>query len=199
MPPSRPSYTTDALSAIGRNIVNFQRLEHMLKRLALAAPISESISDLESVIETRKAKTERLTFGSAVKKWIESTDNATNRQSPPDSDDEIRISLGFEFSGSTKDLDRLSEELECLAKERNDLIHLNLAQVNLDNEGECIALCKQLNAQNDRMTRPFETLGSILRGLDKLAAWMVSEEGHREMTRSWSELGQTVEQPSQIK
>ena len=182
MPPNRPSYTTDALYAIGRNVVNFQRLEQMLKRVALAAPISASVSALESVIEARKAKTERLTFGSAVKKWIESTNHTTNQQPALDSDTEITISFGFEFTRSTEDLDQLSAELEWLAQERNALIHLNLAQVNLDNEAECIALCNQLNAQNDRMTRPIEILGSILTGLDQLAGWIGSEEGQREIT-----------------
>jgi hypothetical protein len=182
MTPSRPSYTTDALYAVGRNVVNFQRLEHLLKRLALAAPISAPVSALKSVIETRKVKTERLTFGSAVKKWIESTNHATNQQPAPDSDSEITISFGFEFTRSPEDLDQLSDELESLAQERNALIHLNLAQVNFDNEAECIALCNQLNAQNDRMTRPIEILGSILTGLDKLTGWIASEEGQREIT-----------------
>jgi hypothetical protein len=127
MTPSRPSYTIDVLYAVGRNVVNFQRLEHMLKRLALAAPISAPVSALKSVIETRKVKTERLTFGSAVKKWIENTDHATNQQEAPDSDSEITISFGFEFTRSPEDLDQLSDELELLAQERNALIHLNLA------------------------------------------------------------------------
>lgn len=182
MPPSRPSYTTDALYAVGRNVVNFQCLEHLLKRVALAAPISAPLSALKGVIETRKAKTERLTFGSAVKKWIESTNHATNQQPALDSDNEITISFGFEFTRSPEDLDLLSAELESLAQERNALIHLNLAQVNFDNEAECLALCNQLNAQNDRMTRPIEILRSILTQMNKLAGWMASEEGHREFT-----------------
>jgi hypothetical protein len=163
--------------------VNFQRLEHMLKRFALAAPISAPVSALKSVIETRKAKTERLTLGSAVKKWIESTNHATNQQPAPDSDSETTISFVFEFNTrSPEDLDQLSAELEWLAQERNALIHLNLAEVDFDNEAECIALINQLNAQNDRLTRPFEMLRSILTGLQELAGWMASEEGQREIT-----------------
>lgn len=35
MPPKRAAHTIDALYAIGRNVVNFQRLEQILKQLAL--------------------------------------------------------------------------------------------------------------------------------------------------------------------
>lgn len=62
MTPSRPAYKSDALYAVGRNVLNFQRLEQMLKRLSSVAPISAPVSALKSVIETRKATTERLTL-----------------------------------------------------------------------------------------------------------------------------------------
>jgi hypothetical protein len=57
-----PNYTIDALYAVGRNLLNFQRLEQILKGLALTAPICAPLSTLQNVVETRKAKSERLTF-----------------------------------------------------------------------------------------------------------------------------------------
>jgi hypothetical protein len=66
-------------------------------------------------------------------------------------------------------LDQLSAELESLAQERNSLIHLDFAQLNFEDEGECIALSIQLSAQNDRIIRAIEVLEATLTGLQDLA------------------------------
>jgi hypothetical protein len=67
MPPSHPSHTIDAFYAVGRNVVNFQRLERILKQLAMWAPLCATPSTLQRVVEKRRAKVKRLTLGDAVK------------------------------------------------------------------------------------------------------------------------------------
>lgn len=83
MPPRRPAHTTDALYAVGRNVVNFQRLEHILKQLALFAPICATPARIQSEIEKRRARAERLTLGRAVKKWVESEFHTTEPKEVP--------------------------------------------------------------------------------------------------------------------
>src|SRR3712207_5497362 len=115
MPPSHPSHTLDAFYAIGRNVVNFQRLERILKQFALWAPICATPSTLQSEIETRRAKVMRLTLGGAVKKWIESEFHKTSqKEGPQGRDDQIIISSGFELSMTQDYFDQLSGELESL-------------------------------------------------------------------------------------
>ncbi len=174
MPPSLLSHTIEALSAVGRNVVNFQRLEQILKHLALAAPICVRLSTLQSALETRKAKSERLTLGVAVKKWIESAYHTGPLQDPQPVN-EIIVSFGFVLQWLPGKLDQLSAELESLARERNSLIHLDLAQLNFEDEGECIALSIQLSAQNDRIIRAIEVLEATLTGLQDLARRMASD------------------------
>ena len=178
MPPSHPSHTIDALYAIGRNVVNFQRLEHILKQLAMWAPICATPSTLQSEIETRRAKVVRLTLGGAVKKWIESEFHKTSqKEGPQGRDDQIIISFGFELPMTPEYFDQLSGELESLAQERNRLIHLDLAQLNFEDEAECTALSIQLNAQNDRIIRVTEFLGLILAQMKELVRLIASDEG----------------------
>jgi hypothetical protein len=178
MPPSHPSHTIDALYAIGRNVVNFQRLEHILKQLAMWAPICATPSTLQSEIETRRAKVVRLTLGGAVKKWIESEFHKTSqKEGPQGRDDQIIISFGFELPMTPEYFDQLSGELESLAQERNRLIHLDLAQLNFEDEAECTALRIQLNAQNDRIIRVTEFLGLILAQMKELVRLIASDEG----------------------
>lgn len=176
MPPRRPAHTTDALSAIGRNVVNFQRLEHILKQLALFAPICATPSRLQSEVEKQRARAGRLTLGGAVKKWIESEFHTTEPKQVPRLDQQIVISFGFDLPTTPEYFDQLSGELESLAQERNCLIHQNLAQLNFEDEAECNALSIQLNAQNDRIIRAIKFLGTILAGMQEFARLIASNE-----------------------
>ena len=178
MPPSHPSHTIDALYAVGRNVVSFQRLEHILKQFALWAPICATPSTLGSVVEKQRAKAQRLTLGGAVKKWIESEFHKTSqKEGPQGRDDQIIISFGFELPMTPEYFDQMSGELESLAQERNRLIHMDLAQLNFEDEAECIALSIQLNAQNDRIIRATEFLGPILERMRELGRLIASDEG----------------------
>ncbi len=193
MPPSCPSHAVEAFYAVGRNVVHFQRLEQILKRLALLAPICAPLSTLQSALETRKEKSEWLTLGNAVKKWIESAsdkkwiERAYDTTKPlldEQPDNEIIVSFGFELPWSPEYLDQLSAELESLAQERNSLIHLDLAQLDFEDEAECIALSVRLNAQNDRIIRIIEVLEPTLTRFRDLARMMSSDEMIRKIIGS---------------
>lgn len=178
MPPSRPAHTIDALCAVGRNVVSFQRLEHILKQFAVWSPVCATPSTLQRVVETQRAKAPRLTLGEAVRKWIESEyHHAPNENKAPLPDDQVGISFGFEFLPMPpKYLDQLPAELESLAQERNSLIHVDLAQMNFENEAECIALITQLNAQNERIIRATKFLEPILTQMQEFARLIASDE-----------------------
>ena len=183
MSPSRPFYTVEAFYAVGRTVVNFQRLEQILKHLAWLAPICASSSKLQSELDTRKAISEHLTLGNAVKKWTEIAYH-TGPQRDPQSDNEVIVSLGFVLQWSPEKRDRLAAELESLAQERNRLIHLDLAQLNFEDEAECIALSIRLNAQNDRIVSVIEVLEPTLTRFQDLARMMSSDEMIRKIIGS---------------
>ena len=171
-----PSYTIDALYAVGRNVVNFQRLEQILKRLAMMAPICAPLSKLQSAVENQKATSERLTLGGAVKTWIESANHMPKQQQGLEPDNEIIVTFGFELPWSPEYFDQVSAELESLLRERNNLVHLDLAQLNFEDEAECTALRIRLDAQNVRIEKASEVLGALLRQMRDLAQRMASDE-----------------------
>lgn len=175
MTPKPPIHTVDALYAIGRNVVNFQHLEHLLKRLAMFAPICATPARLQSEIEKQRARVEKLTLGGAVKKWIESEFHTTRTKQASPLDQEIMISFGVELPVSPEYFDQLSGELELLAQERNSLMHQDLAQLNLEDEAECRALSIRLSAQNDRIIRATQFLGPIVAQMMNFARLIASD------------------------
>ena len=128
-------------------------------------------------MRSERARLEKLTLGGAVKKWIESEFHTTKPKQGPRLDEEIIISFGFELARTPEYFDRLSGELESLAQERNSLMHLDLAQVNFEDEAECTALSMRLNAQNDRIIRATKFLGPILAQMNELARLIASDRG----------------------
>jgi hypothetical protein len=175
MPPRRPAHTIDALYAIGRNVVNFQRLEHILKQLALFAPIRATPSRLQSEVEKQRASAQRLTLGRAVKKWIENEFHTTEPKQVPGLDQQIIISFGFDLP-TTPEYFEMSGELESLAQERNCLIHLDLARLNFEDEAECNALSIQLDAQNERIIKVIKFLGTMLAQMQESGRLIASNE-----------------------
>jgi len=176
MPPRRQAHTADALYAVGRNVVNFQRLEHILKQLAWFAPICATPSRLQSEVEKRRARVELLTLGGAVRKWIESEFHTAEQKQVAGLDQQIIIYFGFALPGRCPEyFDQLSRELESLAQERNCLIHQDLARLNFEDEAECDALSIQLDAQNERIIRMTEFLGTILEQMKGLARLIASD------------------------
>jgi hypothetical protein len=176
MPPRLPAHTIDALYATGRNVVNFQRLEHILKQLALFAPICATPSRLQSEVEKRRARIKRLTLGEAVRKWIESEFHTTEPKQVLGLDEQVIISFGFDLPTTPEYFDQLSSELESLAQERNRLIHQDLTQLNFEDEAECNALSIQLNTQNERIIRAIKFLGTILAQMQEFARLIASDE-----------------------
>lgn len=173
----RPPHTVDAIYAIGRNVVNFQRLEQMLKLVVQMVPISSPLETFTTTIEKQKTKCERLTLGGAVRKWIETSDPANKQLPESQPDDPIMIHLGIDVSWKEGSFERLSRELESLAQERNRLIHLDLAQIDFDNEVECTKLKHLLDAQNARIEKARRTIEPILKNLANFGEWLNSDEG----------------------
>lgn len=177
MPP--PSHTIEALGAVGRNVVNFQRLEMILKRLVATAPISGPLTKLESKLEKRRANNEFLTLKRAVGQWTQiasytGPDEVPEEGSQPGNEAIVSFSVGFQWRPGK--LEQLSAELESLAQERNDLIHQDLAQLNFEDEVACTELNIRLDAQNERIKVAIERLQRILTSLQDLARQMSSDE-----------------------
>ena len=59
-----------ALRAIGRTVVNFQRLEHNLKLAARLGPVQGTIPKIQRDIGRRFERAETLTLGQAIQAWL---------------------------------------------------------------------------------------------------------------------------------
>jgi hypothetical protein len=189
MSTGHPSIRDAALRAIGRNLVNFQKLEHCLKALVRTAPVAGPMSTLKDELTKRTAKTSRYTLGRAVEEWLRISTTHQTESSQTQDRSEPWISVSIELSVDSEGLASHSVELEALASERNDLVHLNLAHFNFESEAECKDLVAVLDRQNQRILEQLAFLSPAIRFLSELKRFATSPESLEELLTRAEERG----------
>jgi hypothetical protein len=180
------SARTQTLQKIGRNVVNFQRMEAMLKfilRLAkFAAPISQGREHLEA--QTKRHRTKPMGY------LVELAAKALHGGAPsiPTDTREAWVTHSISLSDGSQ-MKEWRKEFRRVVRERNDLNHRMLATWNPSSIESCRSLCERLDAQSARMLPAYKHLESVVkaicesheelaRNVDAIVAGALSEPAH---------------------
>ena len=181
MSTGHPGIRDAALRAIGRNLVNFQKLEHCLKALVRTESLAGPMSTFNGKVATRVSKTSQYTLGKAAQEWLRiSMPEQTARPQTQDLFEpwvSVSLELPFDLGG----LASHSKALEALASERNDLVHLKFAHFNFESDAECKDLVAVLDRQNQRILEQLAFLSHAIKLLLELKRSAASAQ-------SWEEL-----------
>ncbi len=169
-----------ALRSIGRNVVNFQRLEHLLKFISLLQGFEGSISKVENEHEKRIEKAARHTLGQAIQEWQKVV---LGRQSSGGATADLFepwLSWQFDIGIDKEKAAVQGDALLDLATERNNLIHHDLASVNFESATQCQELIHKLDDQNTRILDQLRILAplkaAIREILSALQSALISDE-----------------------
>ena len=69
-PSNTVTFKDAALGAVGRTVVNFQRLEHNLKIAARLGPLEGVLAKVQRDFERRIEKTSTMTLGQSIEAWL---------------------------------------------------------------------------------------------------------------------------------
>jgi hypothetical protein len=162
-----------ALQKIGRNLVNFQRMEAMLKFVLKFGSISVPISKLAPHLNAADRSLRRKPMGTLVDRAAE----ALHGEPPPGPSDlkEVWITYSFTLEGEGASADTWRKAMRVVVKERNRLVHRTAAECNLTSIESCRALCDELDAQRERIVSSYQHLESLVRAIkeshEELASW----------------------------
>jgi len=149
-----------AFRKIGRNVVNLQRFERMLKIIIVRSNVQGYASQLAKIHQDRTKETSHKTLGSLVREFLNTvyaTEDPFNSD-PPDELKEIWMSQVFRIQSNAESISKRENELLQAVEERNLLIHHWLAEVDFESVDECQKLISRLDAQDDRLTPHYESL-----------------------------------------
>jgi hypothetical protein len=168
-----------ALKAVGRTVVNFQRLEHNLK---LAARLGSSHGTLPKIQRDHERRIERastFTLGQAIQAW-----HSAGQGDPPEITHtpdlfDATMQVTFSWSSDAESQSAHGVALKSLLETRNNLIHGGLVEFQWDSPAECERLVERLDEVNESIAAQQEFVTSILRAFGSIRPedW---EAAHRE-------------------
>ena len=148
---------------IGRNVVNFQMLEGMLKSLVMSSGVHGKASELQDKKKQQQESVKMRSMGKLVGSLFDSVLNNTSSVEPPDELDEPWLSVSHEIELSEDDATNLKQALAGIVEERNQLIHQRLLGVDFNSIEECTELSALLDLQRDKLIPHFEQVRSFLK------------------------------------
>lgn len=179
----------DAQRKIGRNLLCFQHVEHLLKFLLFNRQWIVGIGQGTDIQERREAKIRAKTMGQLVGQFAEELLVLEGEQPEPPTLTDVgtgwlRITFGNAHDSECRK--KLQAELEALVSKRNDLIHHFLPMWNstpMDN------IHQHLDQQHEELRPILDRLKADAQALQdvkkQLAGWLASDEARHAIERSW--------------
>jgi hypothetical protein len=156
---------SEALRKVGRNVVNFARLESGLKTL-LSLCISGAPKELKRKKRRRIQENRMKTLGELASHFSSSlAKGQDNLEDIPGNLDDIHISFTFSV-GDDKGSRKFRKSLLELVKERNTLVHHRLAELDSTSVDSYRKLIEYLDEQQKRIIEKLDAIGNILNLVD---------------------------------
>ena len=169
----------EVLRKIGRNLVNFQRMETMLKFLNANHRISGNISDLAEISARAKKQASKMPMGHLAEEFVRSVYSSHEATEQADSD-KASVTFSFRIEADAALVAERKLALRAVVRERNKLVHQWLSEFDPSSRESCQKLGVALDEQNARVLPEFESLRAIVRTLREFqreAAKHLTSEG----------------------
>jgi hypothetical protein len=165
----------EALRKLGRNIVNFSKIEAVLKYLLSIRQFEGTEETIPEQFSKNQARVHKHTLGRLVREFHENVVvDASQAEIITDSSDS---EIAFSFKVICNNLDSLESRklaLSDIVVERNKLIHQDLALLDTSCAEEYRKLISLLDEQNPRLLAHLEELGWIIESVGN--GWKAFED-----------------------
>lgn len=174
----------EVFQKIGRNLVNFQRIEHMLKYLIANGNVSGYMSEFKQIRENKVADIKKKTLGTLVGEFVETTFQSGDTFPEPTAElKEPYISFSFSVEADADFYESKKRELKSLVDDRNNLIHHLLPRFNTECIDSCLEIRDYLDQQRERLIPEYEYLKSTIESFEEIkkayAIFLSSDEGKK--------------------
>ena len=163
-----PNPRDAALKAVGRTVVNFQRLEHNLKLAARLGSSHGTLPKIQRDLEKRIERAATLTLGQAIHAWLSVGQGEPLEASHTPDLFDATMQVTFSWGSDCESLSAHGVALKYLLEKRNNLIHGGLVDFQWDSPAECERLVRQLDEVNDSIATQVKFVGSILRAFGSI-------------------------------
>jgi hypothetical protein len=174
------TYRDEALRRIGRNLVNFQRLEASLRQLVPALNLGGALPEISSLQASRKRELKKKSLGHLAERFHADVFRGEQDAPHPASPTEITFAHSFRIEATPSQATERRKTLAGLVRERNRLVHIELLGVDFNSIADCEDLSAHLDEQNERICEYLSYVNALLQShseaLAELVKFINSEE-----------------------
>jgi len=174
------SLRNEALRKIGRNVVNFQKIETALKVLIVATKVEGTPNDLASRQANKAAAIHNQTLGALAEAFYKHVYKDGGSSEGSENPSDIWISTSFGIEGDPTAIKEEKRTLLALVAERNKLIHKDLGSFDHNSVESCSHLIAVLDEQNKRILQQLDRLKWIIdiykQVAEEVREWIDSDE-----------------------
>ena len=152
--------STEALKKLGRNILNFSKIEAGFKLLLSVSRIEGTTTTIRDNIKDKQRKLHKQPLGALVTEFNRSILCDVERAEPPAYLTKPCLSLSFNVTSTHSD--EWQQALRTLVEERNSLIHHDLADIDVTSVEDYRNLIALLDEQNPRLIAELDNLRWML-------------------------------------
>lgn len=156
------------LRKIGRNIVNFQKIEAMLKALNAQLSISGPLTEFSALAAKAKAAVAKQPMGRLAEAFVQSVFSAAPSRTGSVATERTAVSFSFQIEADGSVAKERKRALRRVVVERNKLVHKWLAEFDPNSLESCARLSTVLDEQHKTVLPEFETLKGIFQTFREL-------------------------------
>jgi hypothetical protein len=143
---------------VGRNVLQFQRLELLLKHLLGCHQGIYHAETFEEAMRQSLESKSKTTLGTLAGEWFGQMVPNTPPKDPALGKEIGRRGHRFNITLTEADQQRWQAQLKALVEERNHLVHKSLLNWDLDTPEGCQAILTELDAQRERIRIEWENV-----------------------------------------
>ena len=156
------SIRAEALRKLGRNVVNFQKVETCLKYLFMVSNIQGTPTNLADRQRKKATKVRKASLGTLAKAFHRNAFGDESKSEVPWDLSEFWISFSMKIDADADAVKHRKRALSSLVSERNKLIHQDLVHFDHNSPQSCRDLIHILDAQNARILQQLSELKLLI-------------------------------------
>jgi hypothetical protein len=172
----------EVLRKIGRNMLLFQQVEHMLKYLIANAQFSGGIGAIKANKEQRAGSVKKQTMGVLAGQYLDEIH--LGRDENNDNREELKgayMSFSFKVECDSAYYESRKQAMASIVDDRNDLIHHLLPKFDPLSIESCMEVDRYLDQQREKLLPELDLLRnkveSLQEGMKNIAEFLTSKEG----------------------
>ena len=174
----------EVMRKIGRNVLLYQQVEHILKYLVSNGRISGDVSTMKSRHESRKSSVAKKTMGTVAGDFFtEIFAEEDSFDSLPENPSAVHLSISFRIETEEKHFELRRDAIASLVADRNALIHHLIPKLNTESIDSWLETDRDLDLQREKILPELEYLQTVAKQFSDmrkdLGEYLLSAEGKK--------------------